>query len=48
MKDILIEYGGAIIGIVGAIGLLWVLRVPLFSPDGLLAQLVRFWQTSAC
>ena len=45
MKEVLIEYGGMILAMAGTAALLTILNNSLFSENGLLAQLILFWES---
>lgn len=41
MKEIMMEYGGAMVGVVGAIGFLFLMNDIIWGAGGLLPQLIR-------
>lgn len=48
MKEVIREYGSAVVAAVGAFLLFSILGQMVFSPDGLLAQMVQVWGNGGC
>ncbi len=48
MKEVIREYGSAVIAAAGAFLLFAVVGRILFFPDSLLAQMVRLWGNGGC
>lgn len=48
MREIMKEYGGMILSVVGTFVLLGVLGAEFLAEDGLVAQLVSIWGNGGC
>ena len=45
MSEIIREYGGFLLAAAGTFAILAILGETIFSPDGMLAELIRHWES---
>lgn len=48
MKEFFKEYGSIILAVTGTMAFFGALWNPLFSPNGMVAQLIRLWCGNGC
>ncbi|MCM1106471.1 MAG: hypothetical protein NC355_05965 [Blautia sp.] len=48
MKEVIREYGSAVIAAVGAFLLFAIVGQMVFCPDGMLGQMVQLWGNGGC